>query len=121
MTAKWTDRRLEQNIALLHCIGLEYRINPNWHEGKYFYLLAIFGSDFVRLFFIKNFETFLEVKIYINWVNLTPCKAHSVLEKMPLDGTKEEHFSCVHSSCQLGLTEQLKVSELNRVDENDLF
>ena len=30
------------------------------------------GSDFVRLIFIENFQTFLEVKIKINLVNLTP-------------------------------------------------
>jgi hypothetical protein len=22
-------------------------LNPNWHEGGYFYLLVLFGSDFV--------------------------------------------------------------------------
>ena len=32
--------------------------NPNWHEGWYFYLLVIFGSDFVSWFFIKTFQTF---------------------------------------------------------------
>ena len=31
--------------------------NPNWHEGWYFYLLVIFGSDFVSCFFIKTFQT----------------------------------------------------------------
>ena len=30
-----------------------HRSNPNWHEGWYFYLLVLFGSDFVRIF-IKN-------------------------------------------------------------------
>ena len=37
--------------------------------------LAILGLDFVRIC-IKNFQTFLEVKIDINRVNLTPCQAH---------------------------------------------
>ena len=40
-------------------------LNPDWHEGWYFYLV-IFGSDFVSWIFIKNFQTFLEVKIDIN-------------------------------------------------------
>ena len=38
--------------------------------------LIIFGLDFVSLIFIKNFQTFLEVKIEINRDNLTPCQAH---------------------------------------------
>ena len=33
--------------------------NPNWHEGWYFYLLVIFGSDFVSWFFFKIFWRFL--------------------------------------------------------------
>ena len=32
--------------------------NPNWHEGWYFYLLVIFGSDFVSWSFIKTLQTF---------------------------------------------------------------
>ena len=47
-------------------------VNPNWHEEGYFYLLVLFGSDFVSWIFIKNFQTFLEVKIDINQINLTP-------------------------------------------------
>ena len=27
--------------------GNKLIINPNWHEGRYFYLLVLFGSDFV--------------------------------------------------------------------------
>ena len=41
--------------------------------------LIILGLDFVSWIFIKNFQTFLEVKIEINWDNLTPCQAHWVL------------------------------------------
>ena len=41
--------------------------------------LMIFGLDFVSWIFIKNFQTFLEVKIDINWDNLTPCQAHLAL------------------------------------------
>ena len=36
--------------------------------------LIIFGLDLLSLTFIK--QTFLEVKIEINWDNLTPCQAH---------------------------------------------
>ena len=32
--------------------------------------LEILGLDFVRRICIKNFQTFLEVKIKINWANL---------------------------------------------------
>ena len=38
-------------------------INPNWHEGWYFYPLVIFGSNFVSWFFIKTFQTFLMWKL----------------------------------------------------------
>ena len=41
--------------------------------------LVILGLDFVSWICIKNFQTFLEVKIDINRVNLTPCQAHWVL------------------------------------------
>ena len=50
-----------------------------------------FWIGFCQLIFIKNFQTFLEVKIDINRVNLL------------LGGAKDEHFSCFLSSCQLGL------------------
>ena len=50
-------------LVLLHSF---LRVNPNWHEGWYFYLLVIFGSNFASWIFIKNFQTFLEVKIEIN-------------------------------------------------------
>ena len=42
-------------LVLLHSF---LRVNPNWHEGWYFYLLVLFGSDFVSRIFIKNFQTF---------------------------------------------------------------
>ena len=45
-------------------------------RGDFFHPLVLFGTDFVCLIFIKNFQTFLEVKIDINWINLTPCQAH---------------------------------------------
>ena len=38
--------------------------------------LIILGLDFFSRIFIKNFQTFLEVKIEINHDNLTPCQAH---------------------------------------------
>ena len=60
----------------------------------------IFGLDFVSWTFTKNFLTFLEVKIDIFQVNLKPWQAHLVLKKCLIN----EHFSCFHSSCQLGLS-----------------
>ena len=65
--------------------------------------LIIFGLDFVSWIFIKNFQTFLEVKIEINRNNLTPCQANWVLKNLLLGGAKDEHFSYFHSSCHLGL------------------
>ena len=56
-------------------------VNPNWHEGRHFYLIVLFGSYFFSWIFIKNLQTFLEEKIDINRVNLTPCQAHWVLWK----------------------------------------
>ena len=41
-------------------------INPNWHEGGYFYLVILFESDFASWIVIKNFQTFSEVEIDIN-------------------------------------------------------
>ena len=41
--------------------------------------LIILGLIFGSWIFIKNYQTFLEVKIEINWDNLTPCQAHWVL------------------------------------------
>ena len=38
-------------------------LNPNWHEGWYFYLLVIFWSDFVSWFLIETFQTFLRWKL----------------------------------------------------------
>ena len=55
-----------------------YGFNPIWHGRGYFYPLVLFGSDFVRWIFFKNFQTFLELKIDINRVILTPCPAHWV-------------------------------------------
>ena len=36
-------------------------LNPNWHEGWYFYLLVLFGSYFVS--FIKNFQTLTSIEL----------------------------------------------------------
>ena len=46
--------------------------NPNCHEVGHFPPSCPFWISFASWIFIKNFETFLEVKIDINWVNLTP-------------------------------------------------
>ena len=70
-----------------------------WHWG----VILLSPCDFFRWIFIKTFQTFLEVKIDINQVNLTSCQAHWASWKMALGGSKDEHFSCFHSSCQLGL------------------
>ena len=56
-------------LVLLHSF---LRVNPNWHEGWYFYLLVIFGSDFFWLIY-QNLPNFLKVKIDINWVFFKRC------------------------------------------------
>ena len=71
-------------------------------QGTFTYLLVL-GLDFISWICIKNFQTFLEVKIDINRVNLTPCQAHWVLSNLLLGCAKDEHFSCFLSSCQLWL------------------
>ena len=78
--------------------------NPNWHETWLTYLPYNFRIGFVSWFYIKNFQTFLEVKIEINLDDLKPCQVQWVLKNLLLGCPKDEHFSYFHSSCQLGLT-----------------
>ena len=65
--------------------------------------LVILRFDFVSWICIKNYQTFLGVKIDINRVNLTPCQAQWVWYNLLLGGAKDKHFSSCLSSCQLGL------------------
>ena len=60
--------------VVLICIAF----NPIWHGRGYLYSLVPFGSDSVSNFFFKNFRTFLQVKIDINW---TIHSATTFLEK----------------------------------------
>ena len=54
---------------------MQHNLKPIWHGGGgIFYSLVLVGSDFVSWIFLKNFQTFLEVKIYINRVILTPAQ-----------------------------------------------
>ena len=64
----------------MYVTGVSYSFsyfNPNWHEGDTFISLSfldqIFSAEFNSKLFIKKFQTFLEVEIDINQVNLTPC------------------------------------------------
>ena len=59
----------DQMIFLLTLIAM---------RGDTFHSLSFFGSDFVSWIFIKNFTTFLEVKIVINRPNLTAKLIESV-------------------------------------------
>ena len=72
-------------------------------EGDTFISLFFFAL-FCQLIFFKNFQTILEVIIDINQVILTPCPAHSVLQKLPLGASKDEKFSCFHKACQTGFS-----------------
>ena len=59
--------------VVLICIAF----NPIWHERGHFPSPLLLGSEeFVSRIFIKNFQTFLVVKIDINWVILTLDQAH---------------------------------------------
>ena len=84
-------------------------VNPNWHEGGHFPPPCPFWIRFCQLNFYQKFPIFLEVKIDINRVNLTPRQAHWVLQKMLLGSAKDEKLSCFLSSCQLGLIVGSKV------------
>ena len=81
------------NRSFVMCI-----LNPNWHEGWYFYILVLFGSYFVSCFVFKDFQTLLEVKMYSNRVDLKSCWANWVFKKLNLGGANDEHFSCFQSS-----------------------
>ena len=78
--------------------------NPNWHEGDTFLSLS-FLDQILTAEFLSKILT--ELKKDINRINLIPCWAHLVLQKMPIDGSKDVHFSCFHSSCQWGLSQSV--------------
>ena len=59
------------SVALNHDYLLVMVLNPNWHEGRYFSLLVLL-DQILSAEFLSKFPNFLEVKIDINWVNLTP-------------------------------------------------
>ena len=83
----------------------KFSINPNLHGHRPFYLLVLFGLNFVSWTFIIFFQTFLEVKADINRVILTSCSTHLVLQKLPLGGSKDGFFSFFQRSCKLGLSQ----------------
>ena len=64
-----------------------YLFNPNWGT---FHPLS-FCIRFCQMNFYQKNSNFFEVKIDINWVNLTTCQAHS-LKIIPLGGVKDEQF-----------------------------
>ena len=75
--------------SLCELLGnLQYHFQNTFFHCAYFFtipdvltLIGARGDTFISLyFFIRfcqlNFQTFLVVKIDINWVNLTPCLSH---------------------------------------------
>ena len=56
--------------------------------------------------FLSKISKFWEVKIDINRVILTSAKLIEPYKKITLGGAKDEHFSCFHRSCQLGLMDK---------------
>ena len=79
-------------------------INPNWHEGGYFYLLVLFWIRACQLNFYQKFPNFFCGE---NWHLWQPVKLIEYDEKMPIGVAKEEYFSCFHSSCLWGLSHHL--------------
>ena len=55
-----------------------FHFDPNWHEGGHFPARCPCWIRFCQLNFYQKLPNFLEVKININWVNLTPRQAHWV-------------------------------------------
>ena len=87
------------------CRNLKSRLNPNWHKGVYFYPLVVFGLNFVSRIWWKLSKLFLEVKIDINWVNLTPIdhfgSEHFGKSYFSTDVSSPEHFgTCTIWHCR---------------------
>ena len=91
----WWIKQWDMTVAWLFGFRKFQTVLPNWRKARHFTL---------RCLFIQSFQTFLDVKIDIKQVDLTSCQAHWVLQKIHLGGARDEHFSCFHSSCQLGLS-----------------
>ena len=102
--AQWSQINSEIDLNFYLIIFYNLRLNLVRHRTGHFYLNVFVRSDFVSWFFFKNFQTFLEVKIEINRVILTPCPANWVLQKLPLCTSKVEHFSCFVIPCQTRLS-----------------
>ena len=49
-------------------VALHNEFKPIWHGEGHFYPLVLVGSDYGSLIFFKIFQTFSEVKIYVNLV-----------------------------------------------------
>ena len=54
---------------ILRWSALFFPPNPDWHKAGRIYPPYNFWIGFCQLNFIKNVQTFLEVKIEINWDN----------------------------------------------------
>ena len=87
----WSNAwRFKSSILILTLIGM---------RGGYFYLLVLFGSDFVSwIFNIKNFEQIQWNKIFCRIYGLAVIVAMSLsghllnIDEIPLGGAKDEHF-----------------------------
>ena len=101
--AKLSQLKLAFHFLFAFCTLFRVYLNPVWHGTGHFYPVEFVRSNFVSWFFFKISQTFLEVKIEINWIILTPWPAHWVLQKLPLGSSKDEHFSCFVTPCQKGL------------------
>ena len=67
-------------------------LNPNWHESLWF-LGQILSAEFS----LKISKFFWSRKLTSIW---HPAKLIQSYKKIPLGGGKDEHFSCLHISCQ---------------------
>ena len=75
-------------------------INPIWHGGDISIPLPLLDQILSADFFFQNFQTFWRWSL--TSVRLFWHPAHWVLKKLPLGGSKYEHFSCFPMLCQTG-------------------
>ena len=76
---------------------------PNWHERGHFPTPFLFGSECVSWFLSNISKKVCMWKLTSIGLFWHSAKLIESDKKMTQGGAKDEHFSCSHSSCQLGL------------------
>ena len=70
----WWIKQWDMTVAWLFGFRKFQTVLPNWRKGRHFTL---------RCLFIQSFQTFLDVKIDTNQVNLTHCRSLSLIKNVP--------------------------------------